>query len=122
MEGLLKERDWKYMRSIHDELLHRLCADINRSAAKLASAATDNPHEQYLALSRFIRDSDSTIAACFNDWRRSQLAIKIINLRHYGLLTDHHITNLSPEAQEWLCKVESPADGNEVGSDQDHYL
>jgi len=106
MEGPLKERDWKYMQSIHDELLHRLCADINRSAAKLASAPTDNPHEQYLALCRFIKDSDLSIAACFNDWRRSKLAIKIRCLRHHGLLTDQHVTNLSLEAQEWFRKVE----------------
>lgn len=106
MEGPLKERDWKYMQSIRDELLYRLCADINRSAAKLASAPTDNPHEQYLALYRFIKESDSSIVACFNDWRRSKLQIRIRCLRRHGLLTDQHVTNLSPEAQEWLRKVE----------------
>ncbi|MBN1545284.1 MAG: hypothetical protein JW902_01345 [Syntrophaceae bacterium] len=105
MEGPLKERDWKYMRSIRDELLYRLCTDINRNAAKLASASTDKPHEQYLALYRFIRDSDSIIAACFNDWRRSRLTNVIIQLRHHGLLTDQHAMHLSPEAQEWLCKA-----------------
>ncbi|HUM81824.1 MAG TPA: hypothetical protein PLQ38_08600, partial [Methanothrix sp.] len=95
----------KYMQSIRDELLYRLCADINRNAAKLASAATDNPHEQYLMLYGFIQDSDSTIAACFNDWRRSQLVNIIIQLRRHGLLTDQHAAHLSPEAQEWFCKA-----------------
>ena len=107
MEGPLKERDWKYMRSIHDELLHKLCADINRRAAEIATAeGPGNPHEQYLALYRYIQDSDSIIGDCFNDWRRSKLSLKIRHLRHHGLLTDKHVNNLSTEAQGWLRNIE----------------
>lgn len=105
MDGPLKERDWKYLRSIHDELLHKLCADINRRAAELATCRGENPYKQYLLLYRYIQDADSIIADCFNDWRRSRLALKIMQLRHHGLLTDEHVSNLSPEAQDWLRKV-----------------
>ena len=107
MEEPLKERDWKYMRSIHDEMLHRLCADINRRAAEIATAGPGNPHEQYLALYRFIQDSDPIIGDCFNDWKRSKLSLKIMHLRHHGLLTDQHVKNLSAEAQGWLRKIEN---------------
>jgi hypothetical protein len=106
VDGPLKERDWKYMRSIHDELLHRLCADINQRAAGIASADDTNPHERYLTLYRYIQEADGIIADCFNDWRRSRLSIKILALRRNDLLTDQHLQGLSPEAQEWLHKVE----------------
>jgi hypothetical protein len=106
MEGPLKERDWKYMRSIHDEMLHRLSTKINRRASEIATPGPGNPHKQYLALYRHIKDSDSIIEDCFNDWSRSRLSSKIIHLRHHGLLRDQHVKNLSAEAQEWLRNIE----------------
>lgn len=106
MEGPLKEQDWKYMRSIHDELLHRLCSSINERATVIVSEGVGNPHERYLALYRFIQEADGTIADCFNDWRRSTLSSKILELRRNGLLTDQHVENLSADAQDWLRKVE----------------
>lgn len=106
MDGPLKESDWKYLRSLHDELLHRLCEDVNRRAVGIASGRDGNPHKRYLALYRYIRDADRIVAECFNDWRRSTLGIRILALRHHGLLTDEHVLGLSPEAQEWLRFVE----------------
>ena len=111
MDGPLKERDWKYLRSIHDEMLHKLCADINRRAAELATSGGENPHKQYLVLYRYIRDADSIIADCFDDWRRSRLVAMVMQLRRHGLLTDEHVGKLSPEAQEWLRMVEEREEG-----------
>ena len=106
MNGLLKEHDWKYMRSIHDELLHGLCTRINARASAMASGKDGNPHERYLALYRYIHKADGIIADCFNDWRRSTLNMKILALRRNGLLTDEHVKGLSSEGQEWLRMLE----------------
>lgn len=106
MEGPLKERDWKYMRTIHDEMLHKLCANINRSAVEIVTSGPGNPYEQYLSLYRHIQDSDEIIADCFNDWKRSRLTDKILFLRRHGLLTDQHVGNLSPEGKAWLKRME----------------
>jgi hypothetical protein len=106
MDGPIQERDWKFLREIHDEMLHRLCSDINRDAAEIACADGPSSHEQYLKLYRHIHDSDAIIGECFNDWRRSTLSIKILKLRRQGLLTDSHVQRLSPSAQDWLHKVE----------------
>ena len=111
MTGALQERDWKYLRSIHDELLHELCSRINRKAVELATAEGKNPHERYLALYRYLRESDEIVAKCFNDWRRSMLDLIVLNLRHNRLFTDEHVKHLSPEAQEWLRFVESSMQG-----------
>lgn len=102
----MRERDWKYLRRLHDEMLHGLCAQINRRAADIAVAEGKNPHHQYLELYRYIQDADATIGDCFNDWRRSTLGLKVIHLRRHGLLTDEHLEGLSPEAQDWLRMVE----------------
>jgi hypothetical protein len=106
MDGPLKERDWKYMRSIHDEMLHKLCENINRRAVEIVTSGSGNSHEQYLSLYRHIQDSDEIIEVCFNDWKRSRLTDRILFLRRYGLLTDRHVKNLTSEGQAWLKMME----------------
>ena len=102
MADSLLERDWKYMRSIHDEILAALCERINSQAEVILKQGRDTPHKVYLDLYRHIQDSDDVIACCFNDWRRSTLQIKLSALHEHGLLTDAQIQKLSPEAQERL--------------------
>ena len=102
MADSIPERDWKYMRSIHDEILAVLCGQINRQSEVILEQGRDTPHKTYLDLYRHIQDSDDIIARCFNDWRRSTLQMKMSALHEHGLLTDAHIQKLSPEAQERL--------------------
>ncbi|MDT8325716.1 MAG: hypothetical protein RRA94_16495, partial [Bacteroidota bacterium] len=85
MEGPLEERDWKYMRRIHDEMLHVLCRRINYKAAEIAGREFGNPHEHYLELFTHVRESDKIVADCFNDWRRSNIHRKIRALREHDL-------------------------------------
>ena len=107
MEGPIKERDWKYLRRIHDEMLHDLCSRINKKATDVVGAETGNPHERYLKLYRYIQKSDHIIADCFNDWRRSNIAGKIMCLRRHRLLQDEHVQNFSESAQAWVSRVEN---------------
>lgn len=102
----LKERDWKYLRSIHDEMLHELCSRINEQAASIATSDEGNPHERYLKLYRHIQDSEEIIADCFNDWRRTNIHYKILFLRRHGLFRDEHAENLSERAREWFRGME----------------
>lgn len=106
-EGPVEENDWKYLRSVRDELLHALCERINGEAVAIATRASGSSHERSLSLYKHIRDSDKIVAACCNDWRRSTLHIKISELRFHGLLTDAHARNLSHKAQDWLARPES---------------
>ncbi len=106
-EGPLQEKDWKYMRSIHDELLHALCARINDGAVQRVTRGSGNPHERYLELYTYINESDNIVAVCFNDWRRSTLMLKIHALRSHGLLSDAHVEHFSDSARAWLARVEA---------------
>lgn len=106
LQGPFQEQDWKYMRSIHDELLHALCTRINDQAVALVRSRLGNPHDRYLELFTHIKESDRIVAECFNDWRRSNIDYKIIALRHYGLLQDAHVEYLNPEVRQWLTTLE----------------
>ena len=110
MADSMPERDWKYMRSIHDEILAALCDQINSQSEVILKQGQNTPHKTYLDLCRHIQDSDDIIARCFNDWRRSTLQMKISALHENGLLTDAHIQKLSPEAQERLMALKELKD------------
>ena len=96
------ERDWKYTRSVHDDLLAALCERINKQSADLLASVAGSEPAKYLALYRHIQDSDQIIAECFNDLKRSNLLIKLAALQRHGILTPENIENLSPETQERL--------------------
>ena len=97
MENSIPERDWKYLRRIKPELLSILCRRINLSAAKILRAKEESEHDKYIKLYKHIEESDCIIADCFNDWRRSNIRLKLHFLIHHRLLTDEQIENLSQE-------------------------
>jgi hypothetical protein len=101
------ERDWKYLRSIHDEMLSSLCDRINRQAADIIQAPAVSEHAKYQGLHKHIQEADDIIAACFNDWRRSTIAHRASSLRRHKVLTQDQFDHLSPGAQEVLTTLES---------------
>ena len=101
------EKDWKYLRSIHDEMLSSLCQRINQKAVEIARAQGESEHAKYLKLFKYIHDADDIIAQCFNDWRRSTIDQRALSLRHHNLLTHDHLENLTPDAQACVKMWES---------------
>lgn len=98
----IPEKDWKYLRSVQKDLLSDLCRRINVCASEILRSDTGSEHEKYLKLYEHIKESDDIIADCFNDWRRSNLWLKLPLLRRYELLKDEHISRLSDESRELL--------------------
>lgn len=98
MTKTIPEKDWKYLRSIEKELLSDLCRAINRKAAEILNSEDLSEHEKYLTIYRYIEVSDDTIAKCFNDWRRSNICLKLRLLHRHHLLKEEHIANLSDES------------------------
>jgi hypothetical protein len=104
MTGSIPEKDWKCLRGIEAELLSELCRRINQRAAEIVRSGSGTEHEKYLKLYKHIEASDRIVADCFNDWRRSNLRLKLPLLRKHKLLTDEHISNLSDETRELLVR------------------
>jgi hypothetical protein len=102
MSGTLPERDWKYLRGIEKDLLSELCRRINRRAQEIIQAKTGTEHEKYLALYRHMEESDLVVGDCFNDWRRSNLLLKLRYLQRHNLLGKEHLANLSDASLELL--------------------
>jgi hypothetical protein len=101
------ERDWKYLRSIHDEMLASLCGRINQNAADIIRAPGKDEHAKYLSLYKYIQDADDIVAECFNDWRRSTIARRAASLRSHHVMTQDQFDHLSPGAQDLVTALES---------------
>ena len=106
MPEALAERDWKYIRSIHDELLCALCERINRECTSILTSREGTAYKRYLRVVKHVQTSDRIVADCFNDLRRSTLKLKICNMNRAGILTPQHLQQLSPEAQDMIKMVE----------------
>ena len=93
----IPEKDWKYLRKIEPEMLATLCNRINEQSKAILSAEKISEHQKYLKLYDHIEQSDKIIAGCFNDWRRSNIWLKIQYLQGNDLLTDEYLSGLSDQ-------------------------
>ena len=98
----IPERDWKYMRGIQSDLLEALADRTNDRSREILSGQAGSSLERYRELYRHILESDDVIANCFDDWRRSNLIIKLLFLRRHGLLPDEHLKQLSKNTQNQI--------------------
>jgi len=98
----LPERDWRLMSKLKPDLLNQLCARVHQQVRKLLDAPMESEHARYLSLCKLIRESDEVIVNCMDDWRRSQLYLRLIWLRREGLLTDEHVRQLSEAGQRLI--------------------
>ena len=101
----IPERDWKYMRSVQSKLLETLCSRINSEASRIAADPSLSEHERFLALNNHMQAGKEIVADCFDDWKRSNIGIKMLMLERHALLTGEHVSRLSPETQNWLKAV-----------------
>lgn len=95
MNVLILESDWKYLRKIEPDMLANLCSRINTESQAILTNESMSEHEKYLELYKHIKDSDKIIADCFNDWRRSNIDLKIRHLWYHGLLGETHLNKMS---------------------------
>jgi hypothetical protein len=98
----IPEIDWKYLRSVQSGMLSSFCEKVNRKAMEILRSAEMSERDKYKALYQHMQDSDDTIAHCFDDWRRSNILIKVMALSRNGLLTDEHMRHLSDETRNLL--------------------
>jgi hypothetical protein len=106
METAIPEKDWKYLRSVQTELLSSLCERINRKSIEILGSAEESECNKYKKLYRHILDSDEFVAKCFDDWRRSNIRLKLFVLHSHGLLTEENMRHLSDETKNLLARHE----------------
>ena len=101
----IPESDWKYMRTLNAELLETLCKRLNDEALRTITGDALSEHERFLRLFEQVMNNNEIIAKCFDDWRRSNLFLKLLCLRDERLLTDEHLSHLTEETQKRIKQL-----------------
>ena len=101
----IPEADWKFLRSVKDELLTELCKMINDEVPLIIRNTSLSQHEKFLTLYQHVMNKNDVIADCFDDWRRSTIFDKLLMLQKHQLLTDSYKSRLSTETQQRLKDI-----------------
>ena len=102
---MLTERDWKYLSSIRLGLLEEFSRRINAEVVATATRAGTSENDKRHAVYKLVHERDRDVAAAFDDWRRSQMYFIAMEWRRLGLLTDEHLTHLTPEGAQSLREL-----------------
>ena len=95
----IKESDWKVFRRLHSVALERYCRRVLEEV-RVAAECEGDYHDCYRRVYRLIRERDKTMAAAFDDPRRSTAFILLANMIREELLTEEELKQFSLEAQE----------------------
>ena len=96
------ERDWKYLRSIHGEMLEALSRRINDEVRQVLARADLSENEKRRSIYDIVRRRDRIVAECFDDWRRSTIIERCWALRRHGLLKPEYMEKLDAQTQAWI--------------------
>ena len=101
------ERDWKLLRELKPVALERLCDQILRRAAKIATASNATNHERYLKVYDLIQKQNEEVAIAFDDHRRSTALLKVLDIHRRGLFTEEEFARFSEETRKRVLALES---------------
>lgn len=107
---LIREYDWRVLRRLHPIALERFCERTLDECVQTATCDGQSAHERYGALYRLIKARDTTLAAAFNDLRRSTAIETLINLARLDLLTTPELDELSDETRDAVRRALEPLD------------
>src|SRR5688572_7833972 len=96
----IKESDWKLFRRLHGIALERFCQRVIEDVRSATVDCSKDYHDCYRKIFTLLRDRDEEIAQAFNDPRRSNAFILLLNLKQKGLLTEEELMEFSPELRE----------------------
>ena len=106
MANEIKESDWKLFRQLHPVALERFCERVLAEVQAAVTDTSEGSHDRYLKLFDLVRERDKTIGRLFNDPRRSNALILLVNIKQEGLLTAEEFARFSPETRERIENIE----------------
>jgi hypothetical protein len=100
----IKESDWKVFRRLHSVALERYCRRVLEEV-RVAAECQGDYHDCYRRVYRLIRERDKTMAAAFDDPRRSTAFILLANMIREELLREEELKQFSLEAEERIDAI-----------------
>lgn len=101
----IPEKDWKMIRKLKDEVLNKLCGRILSKVSETLNGSDQTEHGKYLNVYKIINEEDDSIAAMFNDLKRSNAIIKLSLWKQNDLLTEEQFMLFSEETRERIGRI-----------------
>jgi hypothetical protein len=99
MSEHLPEHDWKRWQQLAPALLNRYCDSVVANAVGNATSGVSG-HEKFLALYRFVDESNADIAIVFDGRRRSNALLQIAAAVIRGIMSESELRSFSEGSQE----------------------
>lgn len=93
------ESDWKTFWELRERALERFSRKALSRVRELCEDTSRDPHEHYLAVSRYLRDRDEELARTFDDPRRSRMISQLAAIQGHGLLEPEEFDQFSEETR-----------------------
>ena len=101
----LPESDWQLFRSVHATALDRYCKRVLEECAATIREPDMSAHERYLRLFRLLRARDQSIAAAFNDLRRSTAVQRLAAMILLELVTGEELDRFSEATRDTATEL-----------------
>ncbi len=101
----IKESDWKYLRSIKDQVLNRHCDGILEVIDLILQNRKSEEHKSYIQIYNLINRKDNEIAITYNDLKRSNAIEKICHMRRHFAMTDEEFSKFSDETKDIVNSI-----------------
>ena len=101
------EQDWKVLRELKPVTLDRLCEQILRRAAEIATQSGLTNHQRYLKMWKLIQEQNEEVALAFDDHRRSTTFLKILQIHRLGLFAEEEFAKFSEQTRKRVLDVEA---------------
>lgn len=88
------------MRKLKSTLLERLCERINKNTVTMLNNPNRSAYQRYLDIFKQIQIDNEAVANAFDDWRRSTIAWKILEIYRQELFTDGELQGFTLETQQ----------------------
>jgi len=92
-------KSWKYMQALKSSLLERQCERFNQQTAAILEDSRRSAYERYLEIFKKTQKDDKNVAKAFDDWRRSTIFLRIIEIYRQGLFTDAELQGFTQQTQ-----------------------
>lgn len=96
----IHEADWRVLRQLHPVALDRFCEGVLSELSRAAGESGKTAHERYLAVFDLLQGRRKDLGDTFDDMRRSTALLRLMAIRHRGLLTDVEFARFSSETRE----------------------
>ena len=101
----LPERDWKCLRVLHQVALERYCARVLDESRVILADEPGSAHDRYLRLHRLLEERNQSLAAAFDDMRRSMAIPRLAALVNLAVITEEELGTLSAQTRDSALSI-----------------